>query len=322
MRLIPALQNQPAHRSLRSRLGAAYSVRSDSPSYSLLLRIYHFHVAHPALTRRMRPFRGAGKMLHMRVTYLLGALLLMNSAAFSQRTAPPRYDVSSIKPSPDSDPYTFHIERDGTLYATGITIRRLMMTGYNVQGFRLIGGPGWVAARRWDVQAKPSRPASGNEIPDMLRALLEDRFQLKVHSETRNRPLYDLTVAPGGSKLRRVEDSNVKQDIRIGNGSIRFTRATVATFASQLSYALARPVIDKTGISGEFNFALEWTPTPGENDGPTTSGLPPGTPEPASTPDGPSIFTAIEEQLGLRLKSGRGPVAVVVIDSAQMPAAN
>jgi bla regulator protein blaR1 len=81
--------------------------------------------------------------------------------------------------------------------------------------------------------------------------------------------------------------------------------------------------MDKTGISGEFNFDLEWTPVPGEDGGPTSSGLPAGTPEqPAPTPDGPSIFTAIEEQMGLRLKSGRGPVKVVVIDSAQMPPAN
>jgi uncharacterized protein (TIGR03435 family) len=260
----------------------------------------------------------------MRVTYVFVALILINSVGFGQSMAPPKYEVSSIKPTAGSDDrHAFRIESDGTLYATGITLRRLMMTGYDLQGFRFIGGPGWLAAKRWDVQAKPSRPASDKETRPMLRALLEDRFQLKDHSETRNMPVYELTVASRGSKLQRVQDGNFTQDIRIGNGAIRFTKATVATFASQLTYALARPVIDKTGITGEFNIALEWTPVPGEDGGPTTSGLPPGTPEQAaSILDGPSIFTAIEEQLGLRLKPGRGPVEVVVIDSVRMPAAN
>jgi len=86
---------------------------------------------------------------------------------------------------------------------------------------------------------------------------------------------------------------------------------------------LGRPVIDKTSLSGEFDFALKWTPEPGEDGGPTTAGLPPGTrDQPASTPEGTSIFTAIAEQLGLRLKSGRGPVQMIVIDDVQMPTAN
>ena len=256
---------------------------------------------------------------------VFGTIILVNSAVIGQTTAPAKYEVSSIKPNSDSDvSYRFRIEPDGTLYATGITLRRLMMTAYNVQGFRFIGGPRWMCAERWDVQAKPG-PAALNtkEIRPMLRALLEDRFQLRVHSETRSMPIYELKVAPKGPKLHRVEDSNTKLDIRTGNGLIRFTKATVSTFASQLSYALDRPVLDKTGISGEFSFALEWTPFPGEDGGPTTSGLPPGAAEQlASSPGGPSIFTAIEEQLGLRLKSGRGPVEVLVIDSAQTPTAN
>ncbi len=246
------------------------------------------------------------------------------AAVVSQAQAPPKYEVSSIKPNADSDfQFRFDIEPNGILYATGITLRRLMMTAYQIQGFRLIGGPDWVSNRRWDVQAKPSRAASNKQVWPMLRGLLEDRFQLRVHSETRNMPVYELTVGPHGSKLQAVDGSNIKLEIRTGNGLIRFTKATVATFASQLSYALARPVIDKTGISGEFSFDLEWTSIPGENGGPITSGLPTGTPEqPYATPNGPSIFTAIEQQLGLRLKSARGPVEVLVIDTAQMPTAN
>ena len=237
---------------------------------------------------------------------------------------PPKYEVASIKPDTVNDfRFAFRIEPSGRLAATGITLKRLMMTAYNVQDFRIVGGPDWMVSRRWDVQAKPDRVVSPEQIRPMLRALLENRFQLRSHSEKRQLPVYELSVDRKGSKVQRVKDSETKTDVRVGAGLIQLTKATAATFASQLSYALGRPVIDKTSLSGEFDFALEWTPEPGEDGGPTTAGLPPGTSDqPASTSDGPSIFTAIPEQLGLRLKSGRGPVEVIVIDDVRMPTAN
>jgi uncharacterized protein (TIGR03435 family) len=237
---------------------------------------------------------------------------------------PPKYEVASIKPDTDNDfRFAFRIEPSGRLAATGITLKRLMMTAYNVQDFRIVGGPDWMVSRRWDVQAKPDRVVSPEQIRPMLRALLENRFQLRSHSEKRQLPVYELSVDRKGSKVQRVKDSETKADVRVGAGLIQLTKATAATFASQLSYALGRPVIDKTSLSGEFDFALQWTPEPGEDGGPTTAGLPPGTSDqPASTSDGPSIFTAIPEQLGLRLKSGRGPVEVIVIDDVRMPTAN
>jgi len=163
----------------------------------------------------------------------------------------------------------------GAACATGITLKRLMMTAYNVQGFRIVGGPDWVVSRRWDVQARPDRAVSPGQVRPMLRALLENRFQLHTHSETRQLPVYELSVDLKGSKVQRVKDSETREDVRIGAGSIRLTKGTSATFASQLSYALGRPVIDKTSLAGEFDFALEWTPEPGEDGGPTSAGLPP-----------------------------------------------
>jgi hypothetical protein len=220
-------------------------------------------------------------------------LLLMTAlVGYGQRgTEPPQYEVASIKPSTDDDfRFAFRIERDGTLYATGITLKRLMMTAYNVQGFRFIGGPGWVDAKRWDVQARPGRAAADGQIRPMLRTLLEDRFQLHAHSETRKMPVYELVVDRNGSKVPTVKDDKAKPIVRVATGAIELTNNTSATFASQ---------------------------------GSTTAGLPPGTPAtPSSTQDGPSIFAAIREQLGLRLKSARGPVEVFVIDGVQMPTAN
>jgi uncharacterized protein (TIGR03435 family) len=252
-------------------------------------------------------------------------LLMITLAGYAQSgVEPPKYEVASIKPNTDGDfRFAFRIEPSGPLAATGITLKRLMMTAYNVQGFRIVGGPDWVVSSRWDVQAKPGGVVSPDQIRPMLRALLESRFQLHTHSEKRQLPVYELSVDRKGSKVQRVKDGETKADVRVGTGLIQLTKATAVTFASQLSYALGRPVIDKTSLSGEFDFALEWTPEPGENGGPTTDGLPPGASDkPASTPDGPSIFTAITEQLGLRLQSGRGPVEVIVIDDVQMPTAN
>ena len=252
-------------------------------------------------------------------------LLMTTLVGYGQSgVEPPKYEVASIKPNTDNDfRFAFRIEPSGRLAATGITLKRLMMTAYNVQDFRIVGGPDWMVSSRWDVQAKPDRVVSADQIRPMLRALLENRFQLRSHSEKRQLPVYELSVDRKGSKVQRVKDSETKADVRVGAGLIQLTKATAATLASQLSYALGRPVIDKTGLSGEFDFALEWTPESGEDGGPTTAGLPPAaSDQPASTSDGPSIFTAIPEQLGLRLKPGRGLVEVIVIDAAQITTAN
>jgi bla regulator protein blaR1 len=250
-------------------------------------------------------------------------LLMTAIASYGQPGAkPPIYEVASIKPNTGNDfHYVFRIEPAGALAARGITLKRLMMTAYDFQGYRILGGPGWVVSQQWDVQAKPDRAASSEQIRPMLRALLENRFQLRSHSEERQLPLYELHVDRKGPKVPRAKDSET-HDVRAGVGLIQLTKATAATFASQLSYALGEPVIDKTGLSGEFDFAVKWAPASGE-DNPANSGLPPGaSAEPVSTPDGPSIFTALPEQLGLRLKAGRGPVKVLVIDDVRMPSAN
>lgn len=237
------------------------------------------------------------------------SLLICALAGFAQTAAQPRYDVSSVKPNNTVAPYTFRIEPDGTLATTGITVKRLMMTAWNVQDYRIVGGPDWVSSRRWDIQAKPARPAASlDDMRQMLRTLLEDRFQLGARSERRNLPLYELEVDGRGSKVPRPKDPDARPIVEATAGSIRLTRNTAGTFASQLSYSLQRPVIDKTGLAGEFDFALRWTPQPED--------------QPTAPPDGPDIFTAIREQLGLRLKPGRGPVDVLVIESAEPPTPN
>ncbi len=132
-----------------------------------------------------------------------------------------------------------------------------------------------MSSRRWNVQAKANRGRLSNaQIWQMLRTLLEDRFQPRAHLETRDLPVYELTVGRRGSKLQAPDGDKTHPEIRTGDGFIEFTQTTVATFASQLSYAVARPVIDKTGIPGEFSFNLKWTPAPNEDGGSTAAGAP------------------------------------------------
>lgn len=249
------------------------------------------------------------------MTILVGCGLVLNAA---------HYEVASIKPNHDSDSqFMFRIEPSGTVAATGITLRRLMMTAYGVQGFRIVGGPDWVSSRRWDLQATHEGAVSAEQVHEMLRALIEERFRLRTHAEMRNIPVYELVIDHRGARVPAPRSTEEKPSIQVASGLIQLTNATPATFASQLSYALGRPVIDKTNLEGNFDFALKWKQLPNEDGGPTTSGSPQvANPESASREDGPSVFTAIWEQLGLRLKSGRGPVMVVVIDDVQMPTPN
>jgi uncharacterized protein (TIGR03435 family) len=154
----------------------------------------------------------------------------------------------------------------------------------------------------------------------MLRALLGDRFRLRTHEETRQLAVYDLVVERGGSKVPVTKDVTAMPTVHVAAGALELTNATSATFASQLSYAVARPVLDRTRLSGTFDFRLQWTPVPGEDGGPTTAGLPAvvaGSSD--ATTNGPSLFTALREQLGLQLEPDRGPVVVIVIDHVELP---
>jgi uncharacterized protein (TIGR03435 family) len=251
-------------------------------------------------------------------------LSLLTAAVGQHGAVTPRYEVASIKSNTDSDVrMVFRIDANGNLTASAITLKRLMMTAYNVQGFRIVGGPRWIDSRRWDVRATHEGALSADESRLMLRTLLGDRFHLRTHDESRREPVYELVADRRPPRVPATKDPNAQPEVHVGSGLMDLSNATAATFASQLSYAVARPVLDRTQLLGRFDFHLEWTPEPGEDGGPTTAGAPAtvNAPQPA-TSNGPSIFGALREQLGLRLNAGRGPVDVVVVDHVEVPAAD
>jgi uncharacterized protein (TIGR03435 family) len=232
----------------------------------------------------------------------------------------PQFEVASVKRNNSGRQVARFNGGAGRWTATNALVSVLIKIAYRVQDFQIIGAPAWISSERYDIEAKGEGNLGNNEInAPMLQALIEERFKAAVHGETRDMPVYFLTVAKSGSKLKAsqciTKDPNTPvppgqpRPSFCGNGTvdyglIRVTGTRLQYLADNLSGLLKRKVLDNTGLAGQFDVDLKWTPdltTPGSN--------------PASASDGgPSIFTAIEEQLGLKLESGRAPIDVLVID--------
>jgi uncharacterized protein (TIGR03435 family) len=210
-------------------------------------------------------------------------------------------------------------------------VRPMITFAYQVAGYQLIGGPGWLTTDRYDINAKMEAPPTtvtpfipGSTTPNAmqlaLRHLLEDRFKLKMHRETRELDIYALVMArPGGGPgpglkpttqdcSKPVEASKSFCGISGTPGRVRFGGLPASSFATALAGPAGRMVVDRTGLTGSWDFELSFAP---ENRGPDA---------PAADPNAPSFFTAIQEQLGLKLESTKGPVDVLVIDSVEKPA--
>jgi bla regulator protein blaR1 len=255
----------------------------------------------------------------------IAACLANTSAGQSQPATPSAFAVATIKPTAvNDDSFAYRALPGGQLMAMGVTLKFLIIQAYQVEAFQIFGGPGWAGTDRWDIQAKPEGiegRLSRAEEAVMVRALLKDRFQLKAHLESREMPVYALVVAKGGPKLSAAQPS--VQGGRTPPGAWNLKNVGAADLAKHLSEQLSRTVVDKTGINGHYDIKLEWTPERGEG-GPEALGLPPAPDAATATvpSTGPSIFTALQEQLGLRLESTKGPVEIVVIDHVDRPSAN
>ena len=266
----------------------------------------------------------------MKIGFMIAIVIVI--PVFSQVPARPKpsFEVASVKPSLSNEGYM-----DGTpggrFIAKGIPLRMLIGDAYRVRDLQIIGGPGWLNADRWDIEARPNAevvattPPAANFDPTqpgrdnlMLQSLLEDRFQLKSHREKRDFPVYELAVAKGGSKIKvSMGVPPGRPRIRGGRGSFEAYEISVGTFVYFLSPKLDRIVVDGTNMKGRYDISLKWTPETSQ-----AARVSPEGPGPPSPPDQPSIFTAIQEQLGLKLEATRSPVEVLVIDSVQKPMEN
>jgi uncharacterized protein (TIGR03435 family) len=188
----------------------------------------------------------------------------------------------------------------GRLTATNVTLKRCIMGAYGLGPNQIAGGPDWLDSDRFDIEAKSDRPEDGDgELMARLRTLLAERFKLAVHRETRTISAYELELAKNGPKLEKAEDEQARTNS--GRGLIDASAITMTRFAEVLSRQMALPVVDNTGLQGAFNLKLQWTP---------------------EIDNGLSIFTAIQEQLGLRLQSRKTPVENLVVDRAEKPSEN
>lgn len=251
-------------------------------------------------------------------------------SAAAESTAPqgPTFEVASIKPNKTgSRMVTIGPPRGGRFEASNISLKALMRFAYHVGDFQISGGPGWAGSERFDLEAEAEGNPDRARLQAMMRALLADRFHLAVRSQTRELPVYALTVSGAGSELKPdpcpgapTPESGCGQLHVSARGQITGKSAPLSSLAGLLSSMLSRPVLDQTGRPGEYDFDLRWTP---DTYSPPGAGAPPEERlAPSPDPNGPTIFTALQEQLGLKLESRKGPVEMLVIEHADRPSAN
>lgn len=228
--------------------------------------------------------------------------VLIAALAVTGLQAQAQFEVASVKVNDSGGSGgSMRTTPGGRLEATNSTMQALIRYAYNVKDYQVAGAPGWFDAARYDVSAKAPGKATTPEIRVMVQKLLAERFALVVHRETKEVPVYELV--PGKQGARVKENLEGDTSVASGAGQIRGRKMTMTMLANQLAAALGRPVINQTGLPATYDVDLHWSP---ETD-----------------PDQPSIFAAVQEQLGLRLETAKGPLEMLVIDSAnRVPVAN
>jgi uncharacterized protein (TIGR03435 family) len=286
---------------------------------------------------------------------LLASISLAPSVAQSPAPDPaPTFDVASVKPNKSGDMgVRIMFQPGGRFSANNITLKFLIRVAYDVQEFQISGGPPWINSDKYDITAKSEGGAQGDmrsmteeqRQADlkrrrlMIQALLADRFKLVLHKESKEAPIYALVVAKSGLKIKELppeapaapsDPKEPKEEdkpgakgmgrggMRMGRGELTGNGIKLSFLAEALSNQVGHKIVDKTGLNGEYDFNLKWTPD--ESQGPMFKGPADGAPPPDA--NGPSIFTALQEQLGLKLESQKAPVDLLVIDHAEKASEN
>ena len=265
----------------------------------------------------------------------------------------PSFEVAAVKPNKSGQNFIrFGMLPGGRFTAENVPLRQLLQFAFQVQPFQVEGVPGWGTSERFDITAKadgdiaPTQPGQVGAIQYMMRSLLADRFGLVYHNETKDMPMYHLVTRPGGNLGPKLTKSTTDCaalfaarrgggpggpppgpptfgekmvcGFRVGPGSLAGGSVPLSQLANFLSQNLSRTVLDKTGLEGNYDFEVTYTPD--QIPAPPPGGAPPGAPAlPPIDPNGPSLTTALQEQLGLKLDATRGPVTMFVVDKVSQP---
>jgi uncharacterized protein (TIGR03435 family) len=260
-----------------------------------------------------------------RILALLSFFLLVAPVAWP---AEPQFEVASIKPNVSTERNsTWRFTPGGHFAGENISPKFLITTAYSIRDFQISGAPGWIDSEKYDILAKGEGNPSPEQIRTMLQGLLRDRFKLKYHRVMKQAPVYSLVAAKSGIKLQESKEGSCivsgpdQKPSRPDEPAPAFcgtyysrrnqvegNRITIAQFIAALEFQVDRPIIDKTGFALAFDVHLQWTPDESTVD--SSDGV------------DPSIFTALQEQLGLKLESRKGPVQTLVIDHIEKPGEN
>jgi uncharacterized protein (TIGR03435 family) len=237
--------------------------------------------------------------------------LLLGVALGQNEPVRPAFEVASVRPNTSGGAQGGVRTDPERLTATNATVRQLLLFAYNLPDYQL-SGPNSIETERYDVTAKASASVDTEQLRLMLQTILIDRFRLKSHRETKTVPVYWLVTAKSGPKLHKLEEGDQTPAVRPGINAL-YLKATAPQFAERLSRYLGRPVLDKTGLDGRFFIRLEWVLDATPQGGATAS---------QTSDPGASLFTALEEQLGLKLESHKSELEFLLIDSVQRPLDN
>lgn len=223
------------------------------------------------------------------------------------------FEVASIKPNRSLDTRSsMHLSK-GRLSAQNVSLKKVILNAYGIPDDReyRIEGPAWLGTERVDIDATFPGDATPAQVRQMLETMLTERFRLGLHRETRQLPMYSLVVAKGGPRIHPVEDGQGGTSGRAGR--LEATKITMQKLADLLGRQMGVPVVDSTGLKGVFDFTLEWSPDQAPNMAAPDN-------HEAGAGAGPSIFTALQEQLGFRLISEKGPIEVLIVDHMEKTA--
>jgi uncharacterized protein (TIGR03435 family) len=227
------------------------------------------------------------------------ALLPFSFITLALSAQTPAFEVASIKPNRSGGGVSSIRGSTGRITMENVSLMKVTLRAYGIPDDReyALAGPDWLTSERFDIQASFPADTPPEKVRPMVQALLAERFRLALHRETRQLPIYVLVVGKNGPKIHAVEDG--QERTRGTSGHFEATKITMQRFADLAANFLGREVVNETGLRGVFDFTLEWSPDEMK---------------PGLESSGASLFTALQEQLGLKLEARKGPVEVLVVD--------